>query len=111
MSINIKNSGIKRLYSANHHKQLMGRLVITHSTYIDGLVKWGESIAKRSGIKTVTPGVIGRTKGSVEKLVFRITRQTKNGYKLIARNKKSYQEVYIVSDLEIKEFRNLLNSN
>tara|TARA_Y100001968_G_scaffold321814_2_gene356871 strand:- start:92 stop:361 length:270 start_codon:yes stop_codon:yes gene_type:complete len=88
----------------------MGRLVITHSTYIEGLLEWGKKISNQKGIKTVTPGLIGRTKGKVNKLTFRLSRKTNQGYKLIARNKKSFQEVYIVSNLDIIEFKNLVKN-
>tara|TARA_Y100001968_G_scaffold130645_1_gene119234 strand:- start:760 stop:1029 length:270 start_codon:yes stop_codon:yes gene_type:complete len=89
----------------------MGRLVITHSTYIEGLLKWGKKICDQKGIKTVTPGLIGRTKGKVNKLTFRVCRKTDNGYKLIARNKKSFQEIYIVSNLDTAEFKNLVENS
>tara|TARA_B100000700_G_scaffold247991_1_gene277668 strand:+ start:201 stop:470 length:270 start_codon:yes stop_codon:yes gene_type:complete len=89
----------------------MGRLVITHSTYIEGLLKWGQTICNQNGIKTVTPGLIGRTKGKVNKLTFRVSRKTDNGYKIIARNKKSFQEIYIVSNLDTIEFKNLVENS
>lgn len=86
----------------------MGRLVITHSSYINGLLEWGKLLAKAKGIKTVTPGIIGRTRGKVNKLTFRLSRKTQWGFKVIARNGSSYQEVYIVTELKTTEFQKLL---
>ena len=86
----------------------MGRLVKTHSTYIKGMLKWAGELARKKGIKTVTPGIIGRTRGRMERKQIRISRKTDNGYKLIVRDGKSYQEIYVISDLEIDEFKKIL---
>ena len=86
----------------------MGRLVLTHSTYLEGLKKWGHQVSKLKGIKTVTPGTIGKTRGKVSRLTIRLSRRTPIGFKLIARNGSTYQEVYIVSDLGIDEFKTLI---
>ena len=37
----------------------MGRLVITHSTYLEGLIPLLKALAREGGINTVTPPVIG----------------------------------------------------
>ena len=63
----------------------MGRLVHTHSTYINGLIELLKRLAKENGIYTITPGVISRVRGHKEKLEVTITRETIGGYKLIAR--------------------------
>ena len=86
----------------------MARLVLTHSTYIDGLLKWAKKLSKKEGIKTITPGVIGRTKGRVNNLTIRITRETREGFKLIARNGNCFQEIYIVTSLCYSEIKELL---
>ena len=39
----------------------MGRVVITHSTYIDGLIPVLRKLAAAAGIETVTPAVISRS--------------------------------------------------
>lgn len=88
----------------------MGRIVLTHSSYIEGLLDWANTLAKKNGIKTITPGVIGRTKRKVDKPTFRITRKTERGYKLIARFGKTYQEVYIVCDLNLQELNELIQN-
>lgn len=41
----------------------MGRVVITHSTYIEGLIPVLKALAAQPGIDTITPAVICRVKG------------------------------------------------
>ena len=86
----------------------MGRLVVTHSTYIEGLIKKLKILAKVDGIKTVTPGVISKTKGSASKLSFKISVKTIGGYKLIARKGTSIQEVFVVTSLEKEKLENMI---
>ena len=86
----------------------MGRVVLTHSTYINGLVEWAKEFAKHEKVKTITPGVIGRTRGNASKLEIRITRKINSGYKLTARKGKNYQEIYIVTTLELSDLRKIL---
>ncbi|NBP99425.1 MAG: hypothetical protein EB123_08160, partial [Synechococcaceae bacterium WBB_32_011] len=44
----------------------MGRLVITHSTYLDGLIPLLKILANDPAIDTITPAVICRVKGRCE---------------------------------------------
>ena len=86
----------------------MGRLVLTHSTYIDGLISWGKTVAKNKSIKTLTPGVIGKTRGSRSKLEIRITRKTLGGYKLVARKGSMYQEIYVITGLSEEDLKKVI---
>ena len=36
---------------------VLGRVVITHSTYVEGLIPWLKSLASEQGIQTITPAV------------------------------------------------------
>ncbi len=83
----------------------MGRLVHTHSTYINGLIELLKRLAKENGIYTISPGVISRVRGHKEKLKVSITRETIGGYKLIARKGRSAQEVYITTKYNREELR------
>ena len=83
---------------------LMGRLVLTHSTYIKGLIPRLEKLARKSDIKTVAPGKITRTKGKIDIFKFRVTLKTEYGYKLIARKGNSCQEVYVITSLDKNTF-------
>ena len=51
----------------------MGRVVITHSTYIDGLIPLLRRLAHCPGIDTVTPGVISRVRGRNAQLRLRVS--------------------------------------
>ena len=86
----------------------MGRLVQNHSTNIDGLIKWLKNIAECSDIKTVTPASLSKTNGKGEKLVLKVTIKTNEGYKLLARKGKLVQEVFLVTNLEENEIREII---
>ena len=86
----------------------MGRLVQNHSTHIDGLIKWLKKIAKNKDVKTVTPASLYKANGRGEKLLLRVTIKTKEGYKLLARKGKLVQEVFIVTSLEEKKIKQLI---
>ena len=87
----------------------MGRLVITHSTYLDGLIQILKLLAKEDKIKTIVPGVISKVKGRSKRLIIRISYPVKGGYKLIARKGSGFQEVFVLTELDIEEFRSKIN--
>ena len=90
----------------------MARLVITHSTYIEGLLKKLKKLAKHKGIKTITPAVLSKTKGKRDKLEIRVSTKILGGYKLIARKGKMTQEVYLVTREEESVIEDMIkNSN
>ena len=51
----------------------MARIVVSHSTYIDGLIDKLKILSKEKQVKTITPGRIAQTKGKTEKLNFKVT--------------------------------------
>ena len=75
----------------------MGRLVITHSTYLEGLIPLLRLLAREEGIDTVTPAVIGRVRGRSDGLRLRVQVPIRGGWKLIARRGTSAQEVFVVT--------------
>ena len=87
----------------------MGRLVLNHSTNIEGLVPLLQKLALNINIKTVTPAVISRVKGRSSKLTIRLSVKTINGYKAIARRGKTAQEVFISTDLSKEELKQLID--
>ena len=87
----------------------MGRLVLNHSTNIEGLVPLLQKLALNINIKTVTPAVISRVKGRSSKLTIRLSVKTISGYKAIARKGKTAQEVFISTDLSKEELKQLLD--
>ena len=76
-----------------------GRLVWNHSTHLPGLIPILEKMITYGGISTVTPGVIGRVRGHAPQLSLRVSVPIRGGHKLIARQGKTVQEVFIVTDL------------
>ncbi len=76
-----------------------GRLVLTHSTHIPGLIAVLERLTKLGGIQTITPGVIGRVKGHAPRMQLRVSVPIRGGFKIIARQGKTVQEVFIVTTL------------
>tara|TARA_B100000900_G_C20586322_1_gene719743 strand:- start:1806 stop:2084 length:279 start_codon:yes stop_codon:yes gene_type:complete len=88
----------------------LGRVVITHSTYIDGLIPILKKLAANKRIKTVTPAIISKVRGRTSKLVIRVSVMTIGGYKAIARKGQTAQEIFINTDMEIDELQYLLKT-
>ena len=86
----------------------LGRLVLNHSTHIEGLIPILQKLALNKNIKTITPAVISRAKGRSSKLMIRLSVKTINGYKAIARKGKTAQEVFISTDLGKDELKQTL---
>ena len=88
----------------------MGRIVITHSTYIDGLIPVLKKLALNESIKTITPATISKVRGRSSKLVIRLSVNTISGFKAIARKGQTAQEIFISTDLGKDELQFLLDS-
>ena len=86
----------------------MGRVVIPHSTYVDGLIPWLKSLAKESAIQTITPAVISRVRGRSPVLELRVSIPIRGGYKLVARKGSSAQEVFVITALEKGQLQTVL---
>ena len=89
----------------------MGRLVQNHSTHIEGLIKWLKRLAENEDVKTVTPAVLSKAKGRGEKLILKVTVKTNEGFKVLARKGKLVQEVFIVTQLDENEIKELINKS
>ena len=87
----------------------MGRVVLNHSTHVEGLISVLQKLASNGNIKTVTPAIISRVKGRSPKLIIRISVKTINGYKAIARKGKTAQEVFISTDLSKDELKQIID--
>jgi hypothetical protein len=81
----------------------LGRLVITHSTYVEGLIDWLKPLAGDPRIQTITPAVIRRVRGRAPGLLLRVSTPIRGGHKLVARRGSSVQEVFVVTDLSAEE--------
>ena len=96
----------------NKDKLKLGRLVLNHSTNLEGLIPILQKLALENNIKTITPAVISRARGRSSKLIIRLSVKTINGYKAIARKGNTAQEVFISTELskdELKEIIDLYN--
>ena len=87
----------------------MGRLVLNHSSNIDGLIPILKKLALNINIKTITPAVITRVRGRSSKLIIRLSVKTINGYKAIARKGKTAQEVFISTNLSRDELKQIID--
>ncbi len=77
-----------------------GRLVWNHSTHLPGLIPKLKKLCEFPGIMTITPAVLGRARSSSPQLRLKISVPIRGGFKLIARQGKSYQEVFIITTLD-----------
>ena len=88
----------------------LGKLVLNHSTNIEGLIPILQKLALNINIKTITPAVISRVRGRSSKLIIRLSVKTINGYKAIARKGKTAQEVFISTELSKDELKKIIES-
>jgi hypothetical protein len=77
-----------------------GRLVWNHSTHIPGLIPILERLTQLPGVQTITPAVIGSTRSNSPDLKLKISVPIRGGFKLIARKGKTFQEVFVLTNLE-----------
>ena len=89
----------------------MGRLVLNHSSNIEGLIPILQKLALNTNIKTITTAVISRVRGRSSKLIIRLSVKTINGYKAIARKGKTAQEVFISTNLSKDELKKIIESH
>ena len=87
----------------------LGRLVLNHSTNIEGLIPILKKLALNLNIRTITPAAISRVRGRSAKLIIRLSVKTISGYKAIARKGKIAQEVFISTDLSKDDLKHLLD--
>ena len=90
-------------------KKDLGRLVLNHSSNIEGLIPILKKLALNVNIKTITPAAISRVRGRSSKLIIRLSVKTINGYKAIARKGTTAQEVFISTDLSKNELKQILD--
>ena len=88
---------------------MVGRVVLNHSTHVEGLIPWLKALSLKEGIGTIIPGVISRSKGRSEAIKIRVSTEIKGGYKLIARRGKTAQEVFLLSTLQKLDLLNLIS--
>ncbi|MEM7580485.1 MAG: DUF2103 domain-containing protein [Mastigocoleus sp.] len=85
-----------------------GRLVWNHSTHLSGLIPILEKLCNQDGIQTITPGEVRRVRGHAPKMQVRLSVPIRGGFKAIARQGKTVQEVFIVANLEREQLENAI---
>lgn len=80
-----------------------GRLVLNHSTHVQGLIPVLKHLVNCSGIQTVTPAVISRARSNAPKLRLKVSVPIAGGFKLLARKGKTVQEVFAITSLNREE--------
>jgi len=89
----------------------LGRVVVTHSTYVDGLIPLLKRLAKERGIQTITPAVISRVRGRCQTLQLRVSAPIRGGYKMMARKGSMAQEVFVVTELDAEQLRTVVQQH
>ncbi|MFN6339549.1 MAG: DUF2103 domain-containing protein [Cyanobacteriota bacterium] len=87
----------------------MGRVVITHSTYIEGLIPLLKVLAQDPSIGTVTPAVICRVRGRASQLRLRVSTPIVGGHKVNARRAGTAQEVFVLTTLSRADLQQKLD--
>ena len=89
----------------------MGRVVITHSTYVEGLIPWLKELARESTIQTITPAVITKVRGRCPTLELRVSIPIRGGHKLMARRGSTAQEVFVITKLDRTSLQEKVNNS
>ena len=74
------------------------KIVLTHSTYLPGLIKFMGHLAKLDAVKKLIPGRINTVSASRDRFEFRVTTETQTGVKALARLNRSVQEVFVITE-------------
>ncbi|MEM6449863.1 MAG: DUF2103 domain-containing protein [Cyanobacteria bacterium P01_D01_bin.105] len=78
-------------------------MVVTHSTYIPGLLSLLDKLSANPKVQTITPAVISRVKSNAPQMRLKVSVPITGGHKLIARQRKSAQEVFVITPMSKEE--------
>jgi hypothetical protein len=92
-------------------RDVPGRLVWNHSTHLQGLIPKLKRLCQYPGIYTVTPAVLGRARSHAPQLLLKISVPIRGGFKLIARQGKGYQEVFVITGLDQDELETAIEQS
>ena len=93
----------------NGYRRDKGRLVVTHSTYLDGLIPLLKKLSRCPGVETITPAAICRVRGRAPKLRLNVSVKTLGGFKLMARRGSSAQEVFVITSWQRDQLQKWLD--
>lgn len=74
-------------------------MVLTHSTYAEGLVPFLQRLADVEGVERIVPGRLASARGHVEHFELVVKTATDRGWKCAARKGTQVQEVFVVTAL------------
>ena len=90
------------------------RIVLNHSTHVDGLIdalRSGATRAALAGVTTFVPGRISRTRGgNAESLRISVSVPINGGWRCLARRGSMVQEVFVTTALGEEELQELFNA-
>lgn len=95
---------------ASSPKAPHGRVVLNHSTHIPGLIAILRKLSTQPQIKTLTPAVISRGRSHAPKFRLKISVPIRGGFKLIARQGKSIQEVFVITELNAEQLQTAIEA-
>ena len=84
--------------SSRAHAPAGGRVVLNHSTHVEGLIPLLRRVAQLPGVHTVVPGRLSTARCATQGLALRVTTRVPGGYKLLARRGTAVQEVFVTVD-------------
>lgn len=90
----------KESQKATGKAEVAGRVVLNHSTHIPGLIRLLERLTRVAEVGTITPGVIASVRAHSPKLTLKVSVPIRGGFKVIARQGKTVQEVFVLTTLE-----------
>ena len=85
-----------------------GRLVWNHSTHMKGLIPILDKLTQYEGIETITPGVIGSSRSHIPHIKLKISVPICGGFKLIARQGTTVQEVFMLTRLTQEDLEEVI---
>ena len=80
-----------------------GRVVLNHSTHVEGLIPILKKLATIPGVSTITPGVLRRMRSRPSPLSIRLSVPIRGGFKMQAKKGTTVQEVFVITTLERPE--------
>lgn len=108
-----RRAALLRFASSAAPRPKPARVVLTHSTYAEGLVAALQACASAAGavgISTIVCGRLTRSRGNAELLSFSVTAPVLGGHKVLARRGSTIQEVFFTTTLDAETLQAFLDA-
>lgn len=83
--------------------------ISNNSTYLDGLIPILKQLLTYNKVYTITVGVLSRSRSHIPKFKLKVSVPIEGGFKLIARQSRSIQEVFVITDLTNIELEKIIS--